>query len=248
MSSIFTFFHSLFVWPFVILIFSTHAFLAGFVCLIKKRPYETVHKMSVIGLRMILSLGFVQCHVRGADNIPKHGPFILMANHQSVLDIAIVLMTLPRYGCFIAKKELKYIPILGQSMIFQGHFFIDRSQPREAIRYMSQVAKDVVERDIVLIVFPEGTRSKTGRLGELKLGSFKVATEQGIPIIPCFIKGADAILPRKKLMFRPGHLEIEYGVPIPVEKQTHASKAEHKTLAVELAKKVESSIRGLGAR
>ena len=113
---------------------------------------------------------------------------------------------------------------------------------------MSKIAEDVVRREVILLVFPEGTRSKSGKLGTFKLGSFKIATEQGIPILPCCITGAREILPKKKLMFRPGKLKIEYGKPIPVDLLgDDAAKFEHKKMAESLSKTVRAAILALGA-
>lgn len=111
---------------------------------------------------------------------------------------------------------------------------------------MDKIGDEVIKREVILLVFPEGTRSKDGKLAPLKLGSFKIATQKGIPILPCAITGAADILPKKKLMFCPGTLTIEYGDPIPVEKVEVKSKAEHKAAAEKLAVKVKNALRDMG--
>lgn len=248
LKKLFRLIHSIIAWPLFCFIFFSHMVASSVVYLIlpKSRAHVIVHYLSSICLRAILMIGFVKPVIKGLDRIPKHGPFVLMANHSSLVDIPIILMSLPRYGCFIAKKELKRMPFLGLSMIFQGHFFIDRSNPKASIRLMDKIGDEVIHREVILLVFPEGTRSKDGNLAPLKLGSFKIATQKGIPILPCCITGAADILPKKKLMFCPGTLTIEYGAPIPVEKCESKSKADHKAAAEELAVKVKQALVDMG--
>ena len=189
--------HSVIAWPLFIVIFCSHMCISALLYLFLRKPYVLVHKLSAICLRTILFIGGVETEIKGLERIPKSGPFVLMANHQSLVDIPIILMSLPRYGCFIAKKELKRVPFLGFSMIFQGHFFIDRQNPKQAIRDMDQIGDDVIKRDVILLVFPEGTRSKDGYLADFKLGSFKVATQKGIRFFHVELRGLLTFCPKR---------------------------------------------------
>ena len=131
------------------------------------------------------------------ENGKKKGlkPAMYVANHASWMDIPFVCRVLGFQNYkFIAKAELKKVPILGRALMVAGHVALDRTNRRsQMIAYKSGVQwlKDGVN----LVTFPEGTRSKTGRLGSFKKGAFKMAQKVGAPIVPISIQYADKVQP-----------------------------------------------------
>ena len=141
--------------------------------------------------------------------ITSPAPAIYAANHASPLDIPAMFLALPVNGYFIAKIELKKIPIMGWFMSLAGMIFIDRSKRDKAMESMNQAGEEMKKGKSV-IVFPEGTRSKTGEIQLFKRGAFILSKESGVPITPVLIKGAHAVLPPGKFLPHPGIIEVKF--------------------------------------
>ena len=169
-----------------------------------------------------IRVGFFLCRfqfsIQGCDNIPLNGPFILVSNHQSHLDILMYLKGIPKKFAFVAKQELLRVPILGWDMRNQGHIAINRSDPRGAVAELKRL-EQLIEGGKSVLLFPEGTRSADGQIGPFKKGAFMMAVHTGVPIIPCFIEGTGRILNKKSLMMHPGTVTITVGKPMHVDKQ-----------------------------
>ncbi len=127
--------------------------------------------------------------VIGAENVPTEGNIVFVANHQSNFDTPLLLGYVPRAKGFIAKKETDKIPIVSNWMKFINCVFIDRENPREAIKAILKGAK-IVKSGYALVIFPEGTRSSDGSLDEFKPGSLKLAVKGGAKIVPITIDGS----------------------------------------------------------
>ena len=146
--------------------------------------------------------------------LPKDkGPWIFLLNHQSQLDILIALAFLPAGFLFVAKEELFKIPLLGHSMRFCGYIPIRRNQSRKSAETLNQLKQLIAEGTSVLI-FPEGTRSLTGKLGPIKRGSLVLAYESKTRSIPIVMNPAYQIMPKGSFFLRPQHIRITVGQPI----------------------------------
>jgi 1-acyl-sn-glycerol-3-phosphate acyltransferase len=151
--------------------------------------------------------------VIGIENIKKTKSYIFTANHQSFLDIPILFSTANRNLYFVAKKELLKMPFIGQAIWVSKMIFIDRSNREKAMISMKKAGELILNGKNV-ITFPEGTRSVDGTVKTFKRGSFIIAMESNIPIVPVAIKGASLIWPGKSYKFRPGKTTIIYGEAI----------------------------------
>lgn len=141
------------------------------------------------------------------------GPLIFACNHESALDIWALVAKLPRTVRFIAKRELFRIPIFGWYLAIGGHIPVDRQNHTRAIASLRR-AGATVRAGTSLIVFPEGTRSRDGRVHPFKKGPFVVAMEAGVPVIPVAISGAGRITPKKRIAVEPGVIRIGVGDPL----------------------------------
>jgi len=121
---------------------------------------------------------------------------------------------LPYQFRIMAKKELFYVPFMGWHLWTAGNFPVDRSDPRRTAGSLRKVVEGV-RGGKSLAVFPDGTRSPDGKLGEFKPGSFKIALRSGVPVVPIAIRGTHQILPKHSLVPRPGKVEVLIGEPIP---------------------------------
>jgi 1-acyl-sn-glycerol-3-phosphate acyltransferase len=141
-------------------------------------------------------------------------PHIIMANHRSYYDIPLSFVSLPGSIRMLTKKELFKIPIWGKGMKAAEFISIDRHNLEQALKDLEE-ARKIMQSGIVLWVAPEGTRSRTGRLGDFKKGVFMLALQTGAVIIPVGIKGSETILPPDTFDFVLGReIEVNIGEPI----------------------------------
>lgn len=157
------------------------------------------------------------CGVRvvaeGFDRFDRTQPHVVMSNHQSVLDIGALVLTLPLNWRFVAKRELTYVPFFGWALGLSDQIVIDRGNRTKAIRSLQRAAERV-RGGISVIVFPEGTRSPTGRMRDFKSGGFHLAIESGVPILPATVSGSFDLIPKRSLEVRSGTIKVVYGEPI----------------------------------
>lgn len=156
--------------------------------------------------RIALVLSNTPVELRGVEHLPD-GPFILMSNHQSNFDILSLIAAIPRRIYWIAKKELFDIPIFGPSMRRGGYIPLDRSDGRKALKSMDNAA-DIIRRGSSVVMFPEGTRSRDGRLLPFKRGGFMLAVRAGVPVIPVTINGSGRVNPGGAIRLYSGNITI----------------------------------------
>ncbi len=152
--------------------------------------------------------------IRGLDKIDWNKPHVIVVNHQSMIDIAVLQLALPANLRFIAKAELLKIPIMGSYMKGVGMIPIDRGNGAEAVARLQKVADGVVHDNACVIAFAEGTRSRTGVIQPFKKGAFMLAISAQIPVVPMSIEGARKVLPPDGFRVRPGVIRVDIGDPI----------------------------------
>jgi 1-acyl-sn-glycerol-3-phosphate acyltransferase len=177
---------------------------------------RTMLRLGRVWIGWILSTVRVSTEVEGLENVPTHTPIILMSNHQSLVDIAAIVSTLPRSvrWRFVAKKELVRVPIFGQALVASGHIIIDRGHHAKAVESLRRAAERI-RSGTTVIIFPEGTRSSNGHLQPFKSGPFHLALEAQVPIVPVTVSGSQHATPKGTLRVHPGTVKIVYGKPIP---------------------------------
>ncbi len=178
-----------------------------------------VHRIANLWARMLLWLASIRVEVVGKEHVLMDKPQIFMANHQSDIDILIVLAHIPGQFRWIAKKELFKIPIFGKAMKNAGYIEIDRQHHEKALKSLDEAAGKIREGKSV-VTFPEGTRSKDGTIRPFKQGMFHLAIQAGVPIIPISIIGAHEIMPKRSLAVRPGKVTMIIDRPVEVKGYT----------------------------
>lgn len=164
-------------------------------------------------VRWILATCGVRVDASGLEHLDASRPYVVMANHQSVFDIAAIVATLPSSFRFVAKRELTWIPFFGWALVTGGHVVIDRSNHESSVRSLQRAAERVRDGKTV-VIFPEGTRSRTGELGEFKSGGFHLALAAQVPILPASVSGSSRIAPARSLRIESGRIHVHYGEPI----------------------------------
>ncbi|MFP3982361.1 MAG: lysophospholipid acyltransferase family protein [Desulfurivibrionaceae bacterium] len=190
------------------------ASIAGIIGLLVFRvSARTIQAVPALWARILLKVAGVEVTVEGMENIEKDKTYIFAANHQSQFDIFAMHAAFPHEFRWLAKKELFRIPLFGMAMRLAGYLEVDRSHGRQAMKSLVEAAKTIA-RGSSVIIFPEGTRTPDGRLQRFKGGSTVIAVKSGVPMVPVAITGTYEILPKGKLLARPGRITIRVGEPV----------------------------------
>ncbi|MFH1542263.1 MAG: lysophospholipid acyltransferase family protein [bacterium] len=155
----------------------------------------------------------------GLKNIPQDKAVIFASNHQGAVDVMLLLAVLPIGFRFAIKKELFKIPLFGWYIKKAGYFSIDRKMIRSAYRTVEEIIA-IVQSGGSVLIFPEGTRTKTGELGTFKRGSLLAALKSKAAIMPVAISGSFHILPKGSLILHPRPVKFSVGQPIEITSET----------------------------
>ncbi|PLV60079.1 1-acyl-sn-glycerol-3-phosphate acyltransferase [Thermotoga sp. KOL6] len=206
----------------------------------KKRARDYVLKeIEKFGRRAFKWL-FSEVIVRGSENIPKNRNFIVVANHQSLMDIPLILGFVTT-GAFIAKEELKKVPGVNWYIRYLNGVFLDRKNPRKAVKALREVIQKL-KNGVTFIVFPEGTRSPDGRVLPFKKDSLMIAMKAKVPILPVSIWGTYNLIPKKRLTFTPGKVYLK--IHAPVDPEEFSNEEELRKYVEEIIKQGVDELRG----
>jgi 1-acyl-sn-glycerol-3-phosphate acyltransferase len=161
---------------------------------------------------LILATTGVSVDVGGLDRLEPGKTYIFVSNHQSIYDIPVVFASLPFQLRIIAKESLGSFPFLGWHLRRTGHLLVDRRNPDRS--GILKRWKALVGQGLSLIIFPEGTRSRDGRVGIFKAGSFLLAIEAGLPVVPLSVDGTRRVMRKGRLTTCPGHTTLVVHAPI----------------------------------
>ena len=162
----------------------------------------------------ILSAAGTPVVASGLELIPREQPIIYVSNHSSMFDIWALFATLPGSIRFVAKKELFRIPLIGGAMRAAGHISIDRTARKKAFEAYDEAARMIQRGFSTPVVFPEGTRSRTGELLPFKNAPFALAIAAQVPIVPVYVHHTFEILPKGAWRLRPRPIRLVVGSPI----------------------------------
>lgn len=163
--------------------------------------------------RDILKAAGTRVEAEGLERIPRDQPLMYVSNHSSMFDIWALSATL-RSVRFVAKKELFKIPLLGPAMRAAGHIPIDREARKKAFEAYAEAARLIQSGASSPVVFPEGTRSRTGELLPFKNAPFGLAIAAQVPIVPVYVHHTFEILPKGAWRLRPRPIKLLVGEPI----------------------------------
>ena len=151
-------------------------------------------------------------NVKGTENIPKDGSVVFVANHQSYLDIPLIITGSQRVMGFIAKYEILRVPLLSDWMKIIQCVFLKRKSPHQSVQAMNKAVKTIKE-GYSLVIFPEGHRSRCDEIKEFHHGSFKFAFRSEVPIVPVTIDGSFHLYEEHKKPM-PGTVNLTFHPPI----------------------------------
>jgi len=205
------------LWYYIVLFCTTilhasAAIIAGLLR-VKNRPGGVYDWSSTDWSRDILSAAGTPVVASGLEHIPRDRPVIYASNHSSMFDIWALFATLPGSVRFVAKRELFRIPILGRAMLAVGHVPIDRTARKRAFQAYDEAAR-MIRGGTSVVVFPEGTRSRTGELLPFKNAPFGLAIAAQVPIVPVYVHHTFEILPKGAWRLRPRPIRLVVGQAI----------------------------------
>lgn len=189
---------------------------------------------AMVWAKVFCILSLVKVSVRGRENIDKRTSYVFVANHQGAYDIFSVYGYLGHNFKWMMKKSLRKIMLVGYTCQKCGHIFVDRSSPT-AIRRTIETAEKRLRDGMSLVVFPEGARTFTGKMGPFKKGAYQLALEFHLPLVPVTIDGSFDIMPRTRYVPRPGRIVLTIHKPIapPADEAARTEVIEQTRQAIE---------------
>lgn len=176
------------------------------------RSGNFAHRCARAWAWLILKTTGVRVRVDGLERLEPGRSYVFAANHQSIYDIPILFASIPFQLRIVAKESLGRIPFMGWHLRHAGHLLVDRRNPGPGI---VQKMRRLVGESSSLIVFPEGTRSINGEVGRFKKGSFLVAIDARLPVVPVSITGSRHVMKKGRLMVCPGEVALTIHDPLP---------------------------------
>ncbi len=164
--------------------------------------------------RLVCLLNLTRVRIQGLEHVDPDQPYVYMLNHYSHFDVVAFYGRWRQQFRWVVKQELRKIPGLGWYCAVGGHVFVDRKNHQRAIASLEKARQRMQDERFSIAFFPEGTRSRYGRLQPFKKGGFVMARQLGLPILPVSISGTSAILPGKTLRLLPGRVTITVHPPI----------------------------------
>ncbi len=203
---------------FVTVITFAYIFLVGTPFLIHAwltKNTDPLYRIGVLGAKLALRLAGVRIVVQGREKIATVGAVVYMPNHQSNCDPPAIFTILPPV-LVLGKKEFFRVPVLGRAVRLRGFIPVDRKNHEQAQQAVEE-AVESLKRGRSFLAYPEGTRSRDGRLQPFKRGVFVMAIKAGVPIVPISVSGGIKIARKGELAIHPGELQITFHDPIPTQ-------------------------------
>lgn len=176
---------------------------------------ETMQQSVSAGIDTGFALAGVNVEVLdGRENLTAARPCVFVFNHQSKLDLPVMIHLIRQDATGVAKKEIRDLPLFGKILQLGGVAFIDRADAGRAIEQLAPVVKKIEEERFSLVVAPEGTRSATPRIGPFKKGPFHIAMNAGVPVVPVVLRNAGELMWRGAQLIKPGTVEVRVLPPI----------------------------------
>jgi 1-acyl-sn-glycerol-3-phosphate acyltransferase len=198
--------------PAIVLVTITDSLIVIVAYVFKRRKYNFFKHYQGWADR-ILKISGIKLKIIGASNVKSDETYIYASNHSSMFDIPIIFYSLKNEIRIIYKKELEKIPVFGYQLRKSPFIAVTRNDPRKSMQSLEE-AIEIIKQNINVIIFPEGTRSKDGKVADFKRGAFMIASKSGKPIIPVTIIGSSEIMPKGKLFFEPKDVQVIIHPPV----------------------------------
>ncbi|AZG47515.1 HAD-IB family hydrolase [Gordonia insulae] len=196
--------------------------------LVRRDPNVLVESAIPTGNDVGLALAGVGVDVLdGEEYLTSDRPCVFVFNHQSKLDLPVIIHLVRRDATGVAKKEVKRVPVLGQILDAAGLVFIDRADAGKAIEQLQPAVQKLRDEGVSLVVAPEGTRSSTPRIAPFKKGPFHIAMQAGVPVVPIVLRNTGELMWRGSQLIKPGTVEVKVLPPVDTSDWRPETAGEH---------------------
>lgn len=185
----------------------------------KDKFYKLFQKSQDLYVSAVFDSAKIDFEVIGQNKINPQDTYLVVANHSSILDIVAVHKAFPKNLCFVSKIELSNVIVFSEWMRIMGSIFIDRNDSRSSILEFNK-AINTLKSGMSMCIFPEGTRSNTGQIGEFKKGSFKIALKSSVKILPLVLHGTRSVYENNGNKLGDGAMKAIFLDPIDVKDLT----------------------------
>ncbi len=172
---------------------------------------------------VLLWAGGARLVVIGREHVDPRRPTLYISNHQSTIDVPCLSRALRANVRYVAKHQLKYVPVMGWYMWLTGFPFVDRGNRRSAVASLEKAGLRI-RKGLSIVVYPEGTRSDDGRVLPFKKGPFMLALKAQVAICPVAIEGSGKLMPKNSWHITPGEIRVKVGAPIDVTGYTESDR------------------------
>lgn len=186
---------------------------------------EWLHKIQQLWARSFCRLLFLPIEVTGLEHIEPNKSYVFVSNHQSMVDVFLIYGWLPVIFKWIMKKELRKVPLVGAACKAAGHIYIDRSSKVSSKRSLEE-AEHILRDGVCVVIFPEGTRTRTGAVGRFKRGAFSIASDLHLPIVPISLSGCYEVMPRTRFYAKRHAIKMTVGEPIDISSYSEENRDE----------------------
>ncbi|MDR0682327.1 MAG: 1-acyl-sn-glycerol-3-phosphate acyltransferase [Dysgonamonadaceae bacterium] len=163
--------------------------------------------------KIVCIITFCPIKVKGKENLDKNQSYIFVANHQGIYDIFLIYGYLNVPIKWMMKQSLRKLPFVGRACEMAGFIFVDNSSPKAIVRTI-QDAEQKLKKGASIAIFPEGSRTLTGKMGKFKKGAYQMAIDLKLPIVPVTINGSYRVMPRNVYFIHPHPMELLIHPPI----------------------------------
>ena len=182
------------------------------------------HRYLIYWAKISLRLARARLSVVGLERLDPGKTYVFMPNHTSFLDIPLVFACIPHHFRIIVKKEIFTIPFLGLAVRSSGQIPLDRENPRKGLRSIKHAA-ELIKRGVSIVVFPEGTRSRDGKVHEFKSTLFVLPIRTRTPVVPVLIEGTFEALRPGKVLFNACPMKLTFLDPVAADFRSDRDRA-----------------------
>jgi 1-acyl-sn-glycerol-3-phosphate acyltransferase len=219
------FFYLIYFWLIVMPVFFVSTILTALTvmagCLLGGEKFFSFYP-GMIWSKLTCLLALCPVKVRGREHLKPEQSYIFVANHQSAFDIFLIYGHIGYPIKWMMKAGLSKIPLVGTACRAAGFIFVDQSSPRAALRSIAE-AERRLQNGASLVIFPEGSRTATGKMSRFHKGAFQLALDRRLPIAPITLNGPFRVLPIGTLNAHPCRVEMVIHPPLSVNEQTVAA-------------------------
>jgi len=169
------------------------------------QPISPIVKLAIkLGQKMLR----IRIEVTGLEKVEKKTAYVFMSNHMSFIDGPLLFMLIPQSIRVILKKESFRIPVIGQAMRQVGFIPVDRKGIKGGKKSIDQASRVIKEKGFSFLIFPEGTRSRDGKIQPFKRGGFFISADSQAPVVPISIQGTYELMPKGSFFVKKGKIRV----------------------------------------